>query len=144
MCSSRQRRIRQPQGAVRSGAATVELSVLLPVLLFLFLAGLDYARVFYASLIVAHCARNGALFASDANVAGRTNFETLEEAVLADASDLSDTLQVSSLEGTDSRGYGWVEVTVMYPFRTVVAYPGIPTQVDITRTVRMRKTGEEE
>ena len=124
---------------LRKGAATVELAMLCPFLIFLFVAGLDYSRVFYASVVTANCARNGALYASDRNVADRSPYETLEAAVLADATDLSGTLQISRLEGVDARGYGWVEVTVVYPFETVVNYPGIPSRVDISRTVRMRK-----
>jgi Flp pilus assembly protein TadG len=122
----------------------VELALITPLLLFLLLAGMDYSRVFYASVVVSNCARNGALFASDPNVAGRSPYETLEEAVLADASDLSETLQITTLEGTDAQGYGWVEVKVVCPFQTVVSYPGIPTQVDISRSVRIRKVPEAE
>lgn len=123
----------------RRGAATVELSLVLPLLAFLFVIGLDYSRVFYASVIVANCARNGALYASDENVADRSLYEDLQQAVQADASDLTEPLTVSSVEGTDAAGYARVEVTVTYPFRTVLSYPGIPSTVNITRIVHMRK-----
>ena len=123
----------------RRGAATVELSLLLPLLLFLFVAAMDYSRVFYASVIVANCARNGAMYASDPNLADRSLYVSLQEAVEADASDLTQPLTVSTQEGSDARGYDWVEVTVKYPFRTVLTYPGIPSQVEIVRTVHMRK-----
>ena len=100
---------------------------------------MDYSRVFYASIIVSNCARNGALYASDSNVADLSPYATLQEAVLADAADLPGDLQITSQEGIDAQGYGWVEVTVTYPFQTIVNYPGIDSQVDISRTVRMRK-----
>jgi Flp pilus assembly protein TadG len=122
----------------RPGAATVELSLVLPLLVFLLLVGMDYSRVFYASVIVANCARNGAIWMTDPNLAIRSSFETVEDAVAADASDLPDTLQVTTNTGTDSSGYQWSEVTVVYQFQTVVNYPGIPNQVNISRTVRMR------
>jgi hypothetical protein len=48
-------------------------------------------------------------------------------------------LQITEIDGTDAQGYGWAEVTVSYPFQTVVNYPGIPSTVQITRTTRMRK-----
>src|SRR6478752_6554265 len=86
----------------RRGAATVELSIVLPLLLFLFVATMDYSRVFYASVIVANCARNGALYASDPNIADRSPYETLQEAVQADASDLTQPLTVTSHEGDDT------------------------------------------
>jgi Flp pilus assembly protein TadG len=122
----------------RRGAATVELSLVLPMLVFMLLVGMDYSRVFYASVIVANCARNGAMWLSDPNLADKSNYSTVEEAVAADATDLIGSLQVSTQTGTDSFGYGWAQVTVVYPFQTVINYPGIPNQVNISRTVRMR------
>src|SRR5438046_5718908 len=99
----------------RRGAALVELSLLLPLLIFLLLAGMDYSRVFYAAVVVANCARNGALYASDPNVADRSPYDTLQDAVQAYATDLAGQLQVSTTQGLDSAGYGRLEVTVVYP-----------------------------
>ena len=124
----------------RHGVATVELALLLPFLVFLLLAGMDYSRVFYASVIVSNCARNGALYASDSSMADRSAYDTVQDAVKADASDLDTSLlQITEIDGTDSQGYGWAQVTVSYPFQTVINYPGIPSSVQITRTTRMRK-----
>src|SRR5262249_3064330 len=50
---------------LRRAAAAVELAVLLPFLMFLFVIAVDWSRVFYASVIVSNCARNGALSACD-------------------------------------------------------------------------------
>lgn len=136
---SGRRTTRPHRPLLRTGAATVELALVLPMLLLLFLVGMDYSRVFYATVIVSNCARNGALYASDPNVAGRSAYETLEAAVQADATDLTGPLQISTLQGTDPQGYEWVEVTVDYQFETAVNYVGIPSHVDISRRVRMRK-----
>jgi hypothetical protein len=134
------RRCRQLDGRRRlTGAATVELAFVLPLLLFLFVAGMDYARVFHASVIVAHAARNGALFASDANVMDRSPYGSLEEALASDASELRGPLVITTHEGIDLRGYKWVEVTARHTFHTVLNYPGIPSEVEIVRAVRMRK-----
>src|SRR5436190_1934358 len=46
----------------RSGAATVEFAVLAPFLAFCFVVGVDVARVFYYSLVVTYCARDGATY----------------------------------------------------------------------------------
>jgi TadE-like protein len=43
----------------------VELAIILPLVAFLFVIAVDYARIFYYSLTVANCARNGALHLSD-------------------------------------------------------------------------------
>src|SRR4051812_17881695 len=76
----------------RAGTALVELSLLLPMLLFLLLAGMDYSRVFKTAVIVSNCARNGALYASDPNISDRSQFDTLDAAVRADASELDSSL----------------------------------------------------
>lgn len=128
--------------ADRRGAATVELSLVLPFLIFLLVASVDFARVFYYSITVANCARNGAMFGSNDSLADALPYETIEEAALADAKGLGTQPAVSSRYGTDSQGYPYVEVTVTYPFRTVTGFPGIPRSMDVTRTVRMRVTPE--
>src|SRR5690349_9373587 len=48
----------------RHGTAAVELAVLLPFLAFMFVIGLDFARVFYFSITLTNCARNGAYYGS--------------------------------------------------------------------------------
>ena len=55
---------RRDTTAVRPGVATVELAVVLPLLCFLFVIAVDFARVFYFDLTVANCARSGAIYAS--------------------------------------------------------------------------------
>ena len=39
--------------------------------------------------------------------------------------------------GTDASGRPYVEVTVDYPYRTITAFPGVPREVSLTRSVRM-------
>jgi Flp pilus assembly protein TadG len=53
------------QRHVRRGAATVELAVLLPFLAFLFVIGIDWARIFYTSMILENACRNAAYYASE-------------------------------------------------------------------------------
>lgn len=52
------RRVQVPR---RPGAAVAELAVLLPFLVLLFFVAVDYCRIFYFTLTVENCARNGAL-----------------------------------------------------------------------------------
>jgi Flp pilus assembly protein TadG len=133
MCCTRPRR-----GQPRRAAATVELAVLAPFLAFLFVAVVDYARIFYNSLTVANCARNGALYASDPVASTESPYKSVQDAALADAGNLSPAPTVTSTSGTDSSGNPYVEVTVTHDFQTVVNYPGIPQTTTISRTVRMR------
>jgi Flp pilus assembly protein TadG len=121
----------------RKGAAAVELAILLPLLAFLFVIGVDYSRLFYHSLTVANCARNGALYGCDpTRDAAASPYTSIQQAALADASTLSPTPTVTSSYGSDSSG-NYVEVTVTYQFQTITNYPFVPNTVNISRTVRM-------
>src|SRR5437879_2256200 len=107
------------QALPRLGAAAVELAVLLPFLVFLFLVGTDYCRLFYYSLTLANCARNGAHFGS-----GVTNSQdwqnksaliaTITDATLADGVSLSPALaasNVTAVTGKDADDHSMVQVT---------------------------------
>lgn len=125
-------------GRSRRGTATVEFAVLLPFLFFLFLVTVDFCRVFYFSQTVQNCARNGALYLHDPSTASESRYQNVQEAALADATNLSPPPTVTSTTGTDTDGTRNVEVTVSYSFQTITAYPGIPSTMLLARTVRMR------
>jgi len=110
--------------------------VLLPFLMFLVVAGVDYARVVYYSVTVENCARNGAVYASDPVAVSQSPYATVQAAALADASNLSPPPTVTSTSGTDAAGNPYVEVTVSWTFQTITNYPGVPSTTTITRTVR--------
>ncbi|MBO0698902.1 MAG: pilus assembly protein [Zavarzinella sp.] len=125
----------------RRGAAAVEFAVLAPFLLFLMLIATDFARIFYAAVILDNCARNGALYESDPYVRAESPYKTTADAALADApnlmSDPNNKPKVTSATGTDTAGKPYVEVTVSRQFTTVSKFPGIPNNVALSRTVRM-------
>ena len=120
----------------RKGAATVELALVLPFLAFAFVAGVDYARIFYCSVIVANCARNGAACGS-ADAASANDQTAIQTAALADASNLGGQATVTSATDSSSAPT-YVDVTVSYPFTTLTKYPAVPNSVTLNRTVRMR------
>jgi Flp pilus assembly protein TadG len=139
----------------RPGVAAVEFAVLLPFLAFMFVIAVDWARVFYYSIAVENCARNGALYMSLQGSAKTisspytdsgyvnlyvTSKNPVTAAALADASDLTPTPTVASASGSDGNG-PYVEVTVSYSFRTVSGFSvgifAVPAKTDVTRTVRM-------
>ena len=121
----------------RRAAAAVELALLLPFLAFIFVAGVDYARVFYYYLTVTNCARSGALYAST-DAAHASDTTGIQSAAQAESAELAPKLSVSSTTGTDSAGNPYVAVTVSYPFKTIANFPGIPSSATIIRTVQMR------
>src|SRR5215831_218648 len=100
---------------VRKGAQVVEFSILLPFLAFMFVIAVDWARVFYYSIAVTNCARNGALYLSQQQSAKTTSSPYTDSgyvnlyvnspspvtaAALADASNLTPTPTVTSATGT--------------------------------------------
>jgi Flp pilus assembly protein TadG len=121
----------------RRGAAVVEMAVLLPLLVFLFLVAADFARVFYFSLTLTNCARAGAMYASDPAIQGESPFASVQEAALADATNLTPQPTISQASGVDANGRSYVEVTAAYTFGTITGFPGIPTSLNLQRTVRL-------
>ena len=125
--------------ARRTGIAAVELAVLLPLLAFLFVIAIDFARLFFFSLTVTNCARNGALYGSDPAGATLSPYKSVTEAALSDAGNLDPAPTVNSKTVIEV-GATYIEVTVAYPFSTITKYPGVPSSLMLTRTVRMRMT----
>ena len=140
---------------VRTGAQVVEFAVLLPFLAFMFVIAVDWARVFYYSIAVRNCARNGALYLSQKQSAKTTSSPYTDSgyvnlyvnsanpvtaAALADASNLTPTPTVTSTTANDSYG-PYVEVTVSYSFQTVTNFSVgnflVPSSLNVTSTVRM-------
>jgi Flp pilus assembly protein TadG len=120
----------------RRGAAAVELALLLPFLCFAFLASVDFCRVFYYSVAVSNCARNGALYGS-ADKIHALNTSGIQAAAQADARNLN-SQQLSVISSTDSNvNPTRVDVTVTYSFTPITNFPGIPAQTNLRRTVRM-------
>jgi Flp pilus assembly protein TadG len=122
----------------REGSATAELAVMLPFLVFMFVISVDFARVFYYSQLIENCARKGALYACDSTAAAQSPYTSMQNAALADVSNLSPQPTVTSTNATDSSGNACVQVTVAWKFSTITAFPGIPNTVNLSRTVQMR------
>jgi Flp pilus assembly protein TadG len=117
--------------------AVVELAVLLPLIALLFVIAVDFGRVFYVSLTLQNCARAGAIYASDPHVANESPFASVEDAALADATNLSPQPTISTGTGTDSTGRDYVEVTAACSYRLITQIPGTSGELNLTRFVRM-------
>jgi Flp pilus assembly protein TadG len=142
----------------RRAAASVELALVLPFLGFLFVVGIDYARIFYFAVTLENCARNGAYYASNYPNANDIyndiyGYSSLDDAVLRDSSNLIDPNNSAS-KPTYQVGYGtsptgpfnqavgtadgYVQVTVNWTYQSLTRYPGLPTSVNLSRAVIMR------
>src|SRR5262245_60919599 len=120
----------------RSGVAAVELAILLPFLAFLFVIAVDWSRIFYYSITVSNCARNGAIWASDPTNPTKRPYTNISDAALADAPNLSPAPLVSVATGNDGLA-NYTDCTVTYTFTTVSNFPGVNRNTTITRTVRV-------
>jgi Flp pilus assembly protein TadG len=117
----------------RRGAVAAELAILLPLLTFLLVVAVDFTRLYYHYITVTNCARNGAYYGCDPLATAQSPYQSIQQAALADASNLSPQPTVTTSQSGNS-----VEVTVTYPFQTIVGFPGVPNSVNLTSTVRMR------
>ena len=127
----------------RSGVAAVELAILLPLIALLFAIGVDWCRIFYHSVTVENCARNGALWGMDPYADSLSRYTNITDAALADASSLSPQPTVTSSSGTDN-GKPYYECTVTYNFQTITNFASVstpffsvPKTTTIQRTVRV-------
>lgn len=120
----------------RQGVAATELAILLPFLAFVFVVALDWSRLFYYSVIITNCARNGALYNSDPYRTNNSPYADVTAAALADATNLSPTPTVTSTFGTDAGSGSYTEVTVSWDFKTITNFPGVPQTTTITRMIR--------
>lgn len=132
--------------ARRRGVAALELALFLPGLLLLLFGCVDLGRFAHTSHAVSNAARAGAALGSNHPVVD--GVWTLSQAKIADAvrEELHELggynpakLTVTSAVDTVSDAPLWrVTVTVTYPFRTVIPWPGLPAEIALTRTVVMR------
>jgi Flp pilus assembly protein TadG len=138
-----------------SGQSIVELTLLLPLLFLIFLAGTDLARLFYHASGLAQAARAGAAYGAQnlgtaANSTGMTKAAT--DSAAADlgtitvapapsqsfqcANDPPTTVETPCADGRAPKVF--VSVTVQKSFSTLFKYPGMAHTVNVSRTAIMR------
>jgi Flp pilus assembly protein TadG len=144
--------MRHRAGHSRRAAAAVELAICLPLMMFLFMVTIDWARLYYYDLMIANCARQGALWASDPVAQAQSPYATLSQAALAEYQNFSwpgSPPTVSSANGTDGNGNATVAVTVtwnipqgqsgLFPtYAPGSPDPGFTMLSSLSRTVTMR------
>jgi Flp pilus assembly protein TadG len=113
-----------------------ELALAVPALLILLLVGVDFARVYYADIVVTNAARVGAQYASISEEHAKDT-STIQTLVLQEASNLDPDPAVQTRTGTDAAGNTYVEVTVTYQMDMLMDWPGLPNSVTVQRALRM-------
>jgi len=145
------------QDTRQSGAATAELSVMLP-LLMLGLVGLaDFGRAAMETITIANAAHAGVKYGSHSPY-HMTDTVGIHDAVIAELQDMTDTsnvvvaveqycncpdgTEVDCEDGlcglTEELRRTYVKVTVEKMFSTVVNYPGVPDVLTLSREAHLR------
>jgi Flp pilus assembly protein TadG len=133
------------------GSQLIELSIVVPMLLYLFAGAVDYGRAYYVSIEVAAAAEAGALY----GVSNPTDTAGMKAAALMNGSDIA-TLQSSASYGSEcSDGTSavtsptpppscsvdtlqYVEVDTTATYTPVFSYPGFQSSYAISGKSRMR------
>jgi len=121
------------------GQSLAEFALVLPFLLILVLAAIDYGRAYFDYVSVTNAARTGASYAS-AGPESAADTTGIRNAALQELVDVlgGESAQVTVATGPDTGGKPYTRVTVRHTFNTLFAWPLLPTSVNIQRTVQMR------
>ena len=134
----------------RRAVAMVEMSLLLPLLMLIVLAAVDFGRFAHSYIAVTNGARAGAGFASINRPTNGTIGIWQTETRAAVLDELSQTLTSTGVAPADvtvttnrvfdsgNNGPWRAEVTVSMPFQTLVAWPTLPSNVTLQRFVVLR------
>ena len=121
----------------RSGTVAVELAVLLPLVMFCAVIGVDYARIFSRTMILETASRNAAMWACQ-DIDHAKDAAGIQRVAEMDMTDVSPTPTVTSQVYNGPDGWQYVKVTVKTPFQTVTNFPGVPATSNLERTTDMR------
>jgi Flp pilus assembly protein TadG len=128
------------------GVAATELALTLPIVLLFAFASADFGRIAHFDQVVSNAARTGAESAAIHKFTEftRPDWEAdVRQAVVDEMSNIpgyEDSKLVYELSATtDADGLARIVVDVGYPFRTVVAWPGLPTQVNLHQRFETRE-----
>ena len=130
----------------RSGAAATEFAVALPILMLLALACADFGRVMHHYQIVSNAARTGAEAGAMHTVTSftRTAWEAdVREAVLEELANLPDfneaSLDYELTTTVDANDLTTVQLEIVYPFESAVAWPLLPQNIELRTLSKIRQ-----
>ena len=139
-----------PADPRRRGASAVELAIILPVFLTIIMGGIDVARFAYTQIALANAVRAGGGWAMMNKPSSLTSppaaWQTSVRTAVSNEMSLqpgfqSGSLSVSTVPVTIEAGtpQTWrFTITATYPFQTVIAWPGMPSNLTLGQTITMR------
>lgn len=134
------------QSPIRRGTAATEFAILLPLLVMLALASVDFGRFAYAHIALGNASRVGAEFGAVRKYDSSTSagWEAQLEAAMHEEFAAVGGIEPANLDVEievvdDAYDLHRVTITSTYPFSTVVTWPGIPRPLEMQQTVAMRR-----
>jgi Flp pilus assembly protein TadG len=138
----------------RSGVAAVELAMLAPLLAFILVVTVDWARIFYYVIVLENCARNGAYYGSDYGI---YDYQNPPDAALEDTTNLTPAPVITIAYSTTPNGPytlstppgtyinggspAYAQVTATWTFNTLSGFSldgfGFNNTVTLSRSVDM-------
>src|SRR5262249_61405533 len=109
----------------RGGAAAADFAILAPLIVFLFVIGVAFARVFHFAVTVDNCARDGAVYGS-ADPTHALDQSGINGVAIADAPNLNPQLMTFGSTTDSGSNPTDVQVTLTYPVATLTTTPGVP------------------
>ena len=134
----------------RRGASAVELAIILPLLVTIVLGCVDFGRFVYNYIAVTNAARAGAAYAMMNNYTSSTQGTWQSAVTTAARQEMTNQMGYNSSNMTvatpvvtlESSGLRRVQVTVGYPFQTIVNWNfgiySIPQSLTLQRTIVVR------
>jgi Flp pilus assembly protein TadG len=129
--------VRRGTRSCRRGSVAVEMAFLLPLIVFLCVIGVDFARIFSRTAILESASRNACYWAAQDPVRA-ANTSGIEAVAMRDLTDISPSPTVKSRVYTGADGFQYVEVTVEMTFNTITDFPGVPYSSKLSRKTEMR------
>ena len=137
----------------RSGQALVEAAVLTPIFVLVLFGAIDFGRFAYDGILLANAARAGVQYGTQTIATAQDSFG-IQTAAMAEASGLTIstptvTTSCSCADGTSvncdtvtvcagSHRLTFVQIVTTGTFNPLIAYPGLPGTLTITRTAKMQ------
>ncbi|MGH9658477.1 MAG: TadE family protein [Bryobacteraceae bacterium] len=147
---------RMRKRGLRTGAALVEMALVVTLMLLTFFGAVDFGRVFMNAVTVFNAAGVGAAYGAHDNIAAG-NFAEIKKRAKDDANDLTDVtataeqqcgcpdgtvIACSSLLIIPCPGYGvpraYVRVRVQKQFDALAPFPGVPSTMNMGPYAWMR------
>jgi Flp pilus assembly protein TadG len=135
-----------PPAAQNAGVVATEFALCVPLLLLMALACADFGRVSYYQQVVCNAARTGAETGATHKFTPytRSAWEAgVYQAVLAEMQNMPNfnagELNYNLTTTVDSDDMARIKISVSYPFRTAVAWPALPNEVQLHKNVEFRQ-----